>query len=177
MSMLRFRRQMKLAACAAAVMCCACVLDPASLFNEQFLSGVGLNQQAAVLPGAAPTLLVTIDNRTTRTIEAFVSYRLSGDDVDSFVSAIPPGASTGQALVCPIEEITLGNIADLDAPGALIRLGDGTADDPVIEVEPFGVLLKQGVNYDCGDALMFAVTPSSQTRSGFRTVVFVQRAP
>lgn len=177
MSILRFRRHLRIGACAVAMVCSGCLFDPTTLFNDQFLSSAGLNQQAASLPGAAPTILVQVENRTGRTIDAFISYRLSGDDVSSFVTTVPPGASTGRALVCPIEEITLGDISDLTAPGAVIRLGDGTADDPITEVEPFGVLLKQGANYDCGDALMFAVTPSSLTRTGYRTIVFVQRAP
>ena len=154
-----------------------CAGDITNLFNDEFLNQLGVTQRAATLPGAAPAIVVHVENRTNRTIDAVVSMRLGGDDVDSFLTNVPPGGSTGRVVLCPVTEITLGDIADLGRVGAVVRLGDGTPDDPTIEVEPFGVLFKDGANYDCGDSITFAVVQSSNTASGYQTIAFVQRAP
>ncbi len=138
----------------------------------QSLSGA----QSATLPGDAQALLVTVQNRTGNTIEVSVSYRGQTDTVQSFTAIVGVGESTSQALFCPVSEITLGDVSDLKRPGALVLLGNGTPNDPFIEVEPFGVLLKDGANYNCGDALTFAVITSSATKSGYQTIVFVNRA-
>ncbi len=173
----RYRRCLRLATCLSIVAAAGCTGNLTSLFNPEFLTQVGVRQRAASLPGSAPAIVVHIENCTSRTITASVSMRLGGDDVDSFVTTVPPGASTGRAVNCPVTEITLGDIADLDEAGAIVRLGDGTPDDPFVEVEAFGVLFKVGENYDCGDSLTFAVVPSAQTASGYQTIAFVQRAP
>ena len=47
---------------------------------------------------------------------------------------------------------------------------------PYIDVEAFGVLLREGVNYDCGDSLLFVVEPSGVTRSGYETIAYFRRA-
>lgn len=174
--MSRNRRILLAAACLAYVASIGCI-DVTGLFNDEFLTQLGLTQRAASLPGAAPAVVVQVENRTQRTIEVFVSVRLGGDNVDSFVTVVPPGKSTGRAINCPVTEITLGDIANLDIAGALVRLGDGSAEDATTEVEPFGVLLKEGANFECGDSVTFAVIPSSQTASGYQTIAFVQRAP
>ena len=46
----------------------------------------------------------------------------------------------------------------------------------MIEVEPFGVLLRNGANYDCGDGVTFAVTNSGATLSGYQVFAFIERA-
>jgi hypothetical protein len=72
--------------------------------------------------------------------------------------------------------MTLGDVGNLDATGAIVRLGGGTADDPYIEVEPFGVLLQEGINYDCGDVITFTILPSSATLSGYQSFAFIRRS-
>lgn len=147
----------------------------ATLLDPEFLNAIGLGTQAASLPGEAPAVLVAVENRTSRTIEAFLSYRASADTVRSYTVVVEPGERTATALVCPVTEITLGDVGDLTRVGAIVRLGVGNAEDPIIEVEPFGVLLRETANYNCGDSLTFAVIASGQTRSGFQTIAFVQR--
>ena len=173
----RYHRSLLAAACLSLAATAGCVGNLTNLFNDEFLNQLGVTQRAASLPGSAPAIVVQVENRTDRTIDAVVSMRMGGDNVDSFVTNVPPGASTGRAIICPVTEITLGDIADLTRVGAVVRLGDGTANDPTIDVEPFGVLLKEGANYDCGDSITFAVVQSSQTQSGYQTIVFLQRAP
>ncbi len=163
---------------AASLGLCGGCFNPLSIFDENFLSTVGLGgSQAATLPGDAPAILVGVENRTGEQIEATVSFRDASGSFDTFTATVAPGDKTAQAVLCPVNEITLGDIGDLASTGVIVRLGNGTQADPFIEVEPFGILLKTGVNYDCGDSLTFTVSPSSETRSGFRTFVFVQRAP
>lgn len=161
---------------AAAFLAAGCAGTLVDLFNPDFLSVTGATQRAATLPGQAPAILLQVENRTARNIDAFISYRTNGDTVETFTASLPPGLSSGRAVVCPVNEITLGDVSNLTRIGAIVRLGAGTTADAAIEVEPFGVLLKEGANYDCGDAITFTVSPSSQTLSGFQTAAFIQRS-
>lgn len=145
------------------------------IFNTEFLETIGGTTPASTLPGEAPALLVEVENLTGRTIDFQITYRTSEEVVENAV-VLGSTQKWAQALVCPIEEVTLGDLANLDRVGVLVRLGSGTADDPVIEVEPFGVLLQDAVNYDCGDAVTFSVQASSATQSGYRIFAFIRRS-
>ena len=147
-----------------------------SLLNPEFLSDIGISSRSASLPGAAPALLVRIENRTPRVVDAQLSWRVQSDTVNTLVFTVDPDGSVGEVLLCPVEELTLGDVGDLTALGAAVRLGDEGPNDPFVEVEPFGVLLKDGANYDCGDSITFAVMPSQQTLSGYRINAFIQRS-
>lgn len=171
------QRTMLWACVAVALLGATSCVGVEDFFTNEFLRNLGLGEQPAALPGAAPVLSVSIDNRTGRTIEALLSFRLSGDTVEQRIFTVAPGITSGTALVCPVDEITLGDVSDLDRVGVVVRLGNGGEADPVVEVEPFGVLLREGANYDCGDAVTFAVFPSSATRSGYQTIAEIQRAP
>ncbi|MCG3125706.1 MAG: hypothetical protein CHACPFDD_00532 [Phycisphaerae bacterium] len=145
------------------------------LFSEDFLNATGLVQRSATIPGTAPAVLITMENRTSRVVTMNLSYRLGSDTVESFFATMPPGDSSGQVVNCPVTEITLGDVSNLNEIGAIVRLGGGTENDPFIEVEPFGVLLRNTANYNCGDSVTFTVTPSGDTASGYRIVAFIQR--
>ncbi len=144
--------------------------------NEDFLADLGLQGQVASLPGDAPALLVAIENATSRWVEVIVAYRESGSSSKSYTAVVAPNARTAQMLVCPIEEITLGDLSNPRAIGAVVRLGSGSPTDAFIEVEPFGAVLRDGVNYDCGDGLTFVVQRSGATLSGYQTFAYIQRA-
>ena len=86
-------------------------------------------------------------------------------------------------LVCPVEEITLGNVADLEQSGTVVYLTGQAASDadpqdlPFILVDSFGVLLRAGLNYECGDGLAFSVIEApGQTSSGYRMQVEISHA-
>jgi hypothetical protein len=64
----------------------------------------------------------------------------------------------------------------LSAAGAVVRLGTGSAEDPIVEVEAFGTLLRDEVNYVCGDEVTFAVGLSSATASGYQVIAFIRRS-
>lgn len=145
-------------------------------FQPEFLEALQGTSHVASLPGDAPALLVEVENGTDRMITAMVSYRASDGNTDSFTTLIEPYEKTAQALICPVAEITLGELNNTSAIGAIVRLGAGGANDPYIEVEPFEAMLQAGINYDCGDAITFAVMPSNETLSGYRIYAYIRRA-
>lgn len=147
------------------------------VLNPEFLAAIGLGQTAAALPDEAPALVVGVDNLTNNTIDARISYRERDGRVIQQFYVLGPGEKTADSLICPIPEVTLGDVGDLEAIGAIVRLGGGTPDDAFIEVEPFGVLLQDEANYNCGDQITFQIVPSGSTLSGFQVLAFVQRAP
>lgn len=153
-----------------------CLGSAAALFDPGFLSAVGLGQSAATLPGDAPALVVALENRINAPVTATISFRGSNNQVQTYVANAGAGEKTARALVCTVSELTVGNIADLNEIGVIVTLGDGQPGDPTLDVEPFGVLLREGANYDCGDAVTFAVLPSGATRSGYQVYAFIQRA-
>jgi hypothetical protein len=150
-----------------------------SLFDPSFLADLGAGQQIASVPGDAPTLLVTVENETSHPVLASLSYRTQSTGVELIQYQVESGRTSSQALICPVEEITLGDVADPKAVGALVLL-TGTAGfnaaAPYVEVEPFGVVMKKDINYDCGDAITFAVVPSSATRSGYQIFAYIERS-
>ncbi len=153
-----------------------------SLLNPEFLPSLGLGTQAASLPGnAAPGLLVSVENRTARWAEITVSYRSLGTP-DQFTTTVAPHDKSGQMLICPIEEITVGDLNSPKQSGARVFLLDTVTDPnslataPFIDVDAFGQNLQEGVNYDCGDGVTFAVQESGAAQSGFQIFAYIQRA-
>ena len=146
------------------------------LLNPAFLQVLGVGERASNLPGEAPAIVLEVENGTERVVE----FRLTWRDVESRIQertwTLGVGEKYSEALVCPVEEMTLGDVSNLDAVGAIVRLGSGTANDPYIEVEPFGVLLQEGINYDCGDSVTFVVWPSQATLSGYRIFAQIRRS-
>lgn len=164
---------------------CTAVTD---FINPELLTSLTGGQIVNSLPDEAPGLLVSVENRTSRWAELTVSYRMADGGVETYTTSLNPGNKSGQMLVCPVEEITLGSVSDLDATGAVVALMQDTSDLevdettgrfiglPLIEVEPFGVLLREGVNYDCGDSVLFVVRSSAQAPSGYETIAFFRRS-
>lgn len=153
-----------------------CTGTVTSFFDPNFLGAIGAGPRAAVLPGDAPALVVTVENRTSKVITATVSYRGSNGQAQTYITQAQPGDKTSRAVVCSVSELTVGNISDLSQTGVVVTLGNGDPGDPTIDVEPFGVLLREGSNYDCGDAVTFAVLNSGATRSGYQVYAFIQRS-
>ena len=153
-----------------------------NLLNEDFLSALGFGEQVATLPGDAPGLLVSVENMTDRFIAMAVSYRDINDNVQSYSTTIASGDKSSRLLGCPVQEITIGDISNLNLSGARVYLVNDLSDPnaasaaPYIEVEPFGVLLKSTVNYDCGDGLILTVQPSTLTSSGYQTIAYIRRS-
>jgi hypothetical protein len=143
--------------------------------NPSVFQSLGIGKVAANVPGEAPAIVIEVENGTERVIEFRVTWRDGDGQIQQRTEVLGVGDKFSEALICPIEEMTLGDVSNLDAVGAIVRLGDGTANDPYVEVEAFGVLLQEGINYDCGDAVTFTVLPSSLTLSGYQSFAFIQR--
>jgi hypothetical protein len=157
-------------------------VDFTTLFSSEFLAAVGGGAQVANLPGDAPAILLEIENATTQVVTVDVEYREDEDTVRSFTAVVQPQEQTAQALICPIREVTVGSLADPGTEGVLVLLAGGQLDangipvGPFVTVEPFGTILQEGINYDCGDAVTFSVRESAATRSGYRIFAFIRRA-
>lgn len=161
----------------AAVFCASmgCV-TPSTFFSEDFLTALGFGDTAANLPGEAPAIIIEMENRSGRTIEARVTWQDDGSTSRERLFVLADGEKFSEVVVCPIARMTLGQLGDLNSAGAVVRLGDGSADSPYIEVEPFGRILEDQINYQCGDAVTFTIQPSSTTASGFRAFAYVRRS-
>ncbi len=147
-----------------------------TFLNSEFIDAIGGSKDIATLPGVAPVALLAVQNQTAEWAEIQVSYRTGQNEVEVFTATVEPGQRTAQAIACPIEEMTVGDLSDSSLSGVTMRLGNGGAGDPIVVVEPFGVIMKEGANYDCGDGITFAVTYSQETVSGYRVYAYVQRA-
>jgi hypothetical protein len=144
--------------------------------NPAFLSVLGLGAQVANLPGEAPAILLEVENDTDRVVEFRVTWRDGESEIHERTGALGLGDKFAEVLICPIEEMTLGDVSNLDAVGAIARLGGGGSEDPYVEIEAFGVLLQQDINYDCGDSVTFTILPSSATLSGYQVFAFIRRS-
>jgi len=148
-----------------------------AVLSPDLVAALGVGESVSTIPGDAPEILVTSRNDTGNTVQMIISYRDGEGEVRSLVNTIQAGGKSATALPCPVTEITLGDISDLDAAGARVILGAGDPiADPFVNVEPFGVLLRDRLNYSCGDSLTFSVQLSGATRSGYQTFFYVQRS-
>ena len=165
-----------LAVVGCALVPCGC-LSSDSLFNATFLQQLyGGGSGNADLPGDAPAIVAEVVNETNRNVEYRFTWRDGDGQIQERSGALSPGDSYAEMLICTIQEITLGDVSDLTATGAIVRLGDGSTADPYIEVEAFGILLQEGINYDCGDSISFRILNSSATLSGYRVYAYVNRS-
>ena len=132
------------------------------------------------LPEEAPGILVEVQNQTDLWIRVVVSYRGSSSTTENYTAFVAPRRKSGQMLSCPISEITLGDVQNLEATGARVFLADNVTDSstldsfPYIEVDAFGVLLQDEVDYECGDGILFTVQASSLAASGYQTFAYVR---
>ena len=150
--------------------------DIQNLLNPTFLQVLGVGERVATLPGDAPAVVLEVDNGTQRVVEFRMTWRDSDGEISERTGSLGVGEKYSEAVICPVTELTLGEVSNLDATGAIVRLGSGGASDPLIEVEPFGVLLQEGINYDCGDSVTFTVLPSGATLSGYQVFAFIRRS-
>lgn len=160
-------------ACAVAQTGC---LSATSLLNPELLTSLGVTARASDLPGEAPAVVFEVSNQTGRTVEFLLSWRDANNEVQQRRRTLPPGETFSEVVVCPASAVTLGDVSNLETVGARVRLGNGTQNDAFIEVEPFGVLLQDGINYNCGDVVTFSVQRSNATDSGFRIFAFIRRS-
>lgn len=151
-------------------------VSPSTFLSEDFLTSLGLGNNAANLPGEAPAVIIEIENRSGRTIEALVSWQGDGNLSSEREVVLLDGEKTAEVVICPVARMTLGRLGDLDSVGAIVRLTDGQSNAAFIEVEPFGRTLEDEINYQCGDAITFTIQPSNATLSGYQAFAYVRRS-
>ncbi len=144
--------------------------------NPTFLAALSPGGGVADAPGEAPLVVIEVENGTSRVVEYRLTWRDSEGDISERTGTLAAGDKYGEAVICPVDEMTLGDVSNLNATSAVVRLGDGSSTAPFIEVEPFGVLLQDGINYNCGDVVTFRVLPSQATLSGYQVFAFIRRA-
>ena len=93
------------------------LLNFSEFLSADLLSSLGVGSKVASLPGDAPGLLVAVENRTSRPCQVQVSYRDANYTVTAYITNVPPGDRNAQMLVCPVAEITLGDVYNLDKIG------------------------------------------------------------
>lgn len=148
--------------------------SPLSVLNPDFAIATGLADSAATLPGEAPTLLLQVENRTVRPVNYVLTWRNDDGSTGQREDAVRAGETFATAIPCPVTEVTLGQIGDSSAVGAAVVLGDGNFGDPLLAVEPFGRVLEEGINYNCGDSVTFSVIPSGATASGYQIFAYIR---
>lgn len=174
--MLRTGRTWVLLSVSAALLLPSACIGTGEFINPEFLAALGFTGGAATLPGEAPAVIIELENRTGRWIEGQLTWRNADGTVDERILVVATDSKISEAVICPVEEMTLGDISNPQATGAVVRLGDGGPNDPFIAVEAFGVVLQEGVNYSCGDSVTFTIQPSNLTNSGYQAFAFIRRA-
>ena len=164
------------ATASAALLLSGGCIGTGEFLNPEFLAALGVTNGVATVPGEAPAVIIELENRTGRVIEGQLTWRNSDGTVDERILVVPTDSKTSEAVICPVEEMTLGDVSNPQATGAVVRLGNGGPTDPFIAVEAFGVVLQEGVNYSCGDSVTFTVQPSNLTNSGYQAFAFIRRA-
>jgi hypothetical protein len=174
--MLRFCQKWIVASASAMLLVSLGCIGTGEFINPEFLAALGFTGGAVSLPGEAPQVVIELENRTGRVIEGQLTWRNSDGTVDERIMVVPTDSKVSEAVFCPVEEMTLGDVSNPQATGAVVRLGNGGPNDPFIAVEAFGVILKNDVNYSCGDLITFTVQPSNATNSGYQAFAFIRRA-
>ncbi len=152
-------------------------LSLSNFLNPNFIASLGPTGTVSSIPGQAPGLLVRLENRVPdRWVSMQISYLDDQGQSQTDATQIAPNDASARMLVCPIAQITLGDMSNLQASGVSVFLGNDPNTAPIIEVEAFGTLLRSGVNYNCGDEIIFTVQPSSATQSGYQTIAYFRRA-
>ena len=167
---------------AAVTLMAGCTGQLMNLLNPDMLSALGVGTRVSSLPTEAPGILVEVENQTDLWVRVVVSYRGSSSTPENYTAFVAPRSKSGQMLSCPISEITLGDVQNLETPGARVFLADNVTDSstldsfPYIEVDAFGVLLQDdgADNFDCGDGILFTVQTSSLAASGYQTFAYVR---
>lgn len=147
--------------------------NPTSLLNPDFLSTIGLGSKVAIVPGENPAIVIEVENQTTHVVDTRLTVRDGAGNVSERQYTLGAGQKRSETWVCPVEAVTLGDVSDLTSTGAIVRLGNGDPADPFIVVEPFGVLLRNEINYACGQKVNFSVVTSGATQSGYQVFAYV----
>ncbi|HUW84624.1 MAG TPA: hypothetical protein VMZ31_17725 [Phycisphaerae bacterium] len=155
---------------AAAILGVAIALGGCSLasqsLNPQFMEVLG-TPFAPIAPGTAPFVLIRNINMTDHR----VLFRFEWIPAGTLASAasgfnVSAGLDGGILVSCPVSQITLGSLDNPTTAGALVIFDDNTRQ----EIPPLGRNLREGIDYFCGDVVIFAAVRDSSTVGGYSTI-------
>ena len=139
--------------------------------NPQFAQRLGLPLSPVPLaPGDEPFLVARVLNMT----DQFAVARLSWEDStgEAFVSRalnLTPGSGVGLVLECDVPRLTVGDVKNVGVSGVSVVLANNTR----IEVLPQTRALEDGIDYLCGDLVIFALVDTPLTPSGYHVTYAV----
>jgi hypothetical protein len=123
-----------------------------------------------VAPGLAPFIAMRAVNMTNQGVVFTLSWQHTGASQPSqFQFRVGPDFNGGIVVACPVSRLTLGDVQNRDATGALIVFADNTRQ----EVPTLGKILLSDVDYFCGDLVIFAVMRDESTVGGYSVVYAV----
>ncbi len=142
-----------------------CSLASQSL-NPQFMEVLG-TPFAPIAPGTAPFVLIRNINMTDERVLFSFEWVPAGTLASAVTGFnLPPDEDGGVLVTCPVSQITLGSLDNPNAPGALVIFDDNTRQ----EIPSLGKNLREGIDYFCGDVVIFATVRDSSTVGGYSTI-------
>lgn len=142
-----------------------CSLASQSL-NPQFMEVLG-SPFAPIAPGTAPFVLIRGINMTNQRVLFSFEWVPAGTlATTNYGFNVAADMDAGVLVSCPVSQMTLGNLDNPTTPGALIIFDDNTRQ----EVPPLGRNLREGIDYFCGDVVIFAAVRDTSTVGGYSTI-------
>ncbi len=137
----------------------------AGCLNPSFVNQVSSGSVTPLAPGDVPFVLVRCVNLTrTAEIDAVVGFEAPGFfgyDAVTLAGIHPNGGDVGAILPCPVASVRIGDPSAPAAPAVTVTRDDDTAYS--MPSAAFPIVLADGVNYTCGDTVIFTFVdaPSS----------------
>jgi hypothetical protein len=144
--------------------------------NPVFLNQISGGGFAPLAPGDTPYVLTHVINSSSYTIDVLLSLdvpALLGQPLTVSLTGIEPGSERGDLEACPVNRIALGSITDQTETAISFTTDDGARVSIPSSAFPF--ILESGVNYDCGDAVLFTII--DDRNSPFLVTVIPSRVP
>ncbi len=143
----------------AAVACWA-----AGCLNPSFVNQVSSGSVTPLAPGDVPFVLVRCVNLTrAATLSVVVGFEAPGFfgyDATTLGGIHPNGGDVGVILPCPVASVRIGDPSAPAAPAVTVSKDDNAYS---MAGAAFPIVLTDGVNYACGDTVVFTFVdaPSS----------------
>lgn len=159
------RKNVAIAVLAVLATVLGCTNIVSSSLNPQFLEVLG-TPYAPVAPGTAPFVVARVLNMTDHRVLFFVSFEPTSQEPGTFTFNVDADTDSGLVFSCPTHRLTLGDITNRDATGALIIFDDNTRQ----EIPALRKILRNGIDYFCGDLIVFAAIKDSSTVGGYSLI-------
>ena len=134
--------------------------------NPQFMAVLG-TPFAPVAPGNAPFVVARVVNMTPENVYFNLSWEPSGaENPMTFWFTTLPDTDGAVVLSCPIDRLTIGDTRNPSTPGALLVFDNNVRQ----EIPTLNKVLLNGLDYFCGDLVIFAVVKDSSVVGGYSVI-------